>query len=275
MRRGLGQQLRLGVSNTAVSLVRTSRWHGPPLTVLAEQALATPLVDDIDTFVLIVNEVLKTDTFMGWPLTIVLADDLLRIWQLSLPAGMTRLADIEAAAAMRFHALYGEALDGWRMAAHWDSRAPWCAALPALLLTALHQAGEAHKLTIVAIEPQCVACWNRWHRHLQADDWFALLHDKVLTLVARQRGRLRALRSCLVPPDADRAWLARLLAREALLLELDCPRQLQMCGQASPWWVEGDDDEGAIRCRQLDGRQQAMHANLSPAALLAGSGRWR
>ncbi|MEG1326882.1 MAG: hypothetical protein RSD99_18445, partial [Janthinobacterium sp.] len=132
MRRGLGQGLRLGVAAGKVSLWRSSRWRTPAWTSLGEAAYAP---DDAayGGFAALgqaLEQILPAGEYAGWPLSVVLDDGLARLWQVDMPQGAARLADIEAAAALRFQSLYGDAPGLWHMSRAWDARAPFFCAVP-------------------------------------------------------------------------------------------------------------------------------------------------
>lgn len=230
MRRRLGQALRLGVSHDALALVQTSRW-GREAVLLAEQPYGAALPDAL-------SALLDGAGRAGWPLTVVLADDLVRLWQVTPPQDSARMADLEAAAALRFQQLYGEPAAQWQFSAGWDAARPFlAAALPRALLLSLQQGAAAHKLKAVEIVPQFLAMFNHWRGALRPGAWFGVLHDGVLTLGACERGAIAAVRAMKVPEGAGAAWLAEHLDREALRLNLPAPERLQLCGEMPAAWI--------------------------------------
>ena len=265
----LGQGLRLGVAAGSVSLWRTSRWRAPAWTPLGEAAYAPglDLHGDVAALGQALEQVLPAGQYAGWPLSVVLDDALARLWQVDLPQGATRLADIEAAAALRFQSLYGDAPGLWHSSSAWDARAPFCCAVPRALLAQLTRVAEARKLALIFITPQFARHWNRWHGALKPRAWFGQLQENALTLGVRHAGRLCAVRALPVPQDAGSDWLAQTLAREALLQGVTAPALLQLCGAPPPAWLM---PAKAFHCQMLstpDGE-----AALSPAARLARSG---
>ena len=265
----LGQGLRLGVAAGGISLWRTSRWRAPAWTPLGEAAYA-PGIDlhgDVAALGQALEQVLPAGQYAGWPLSVVLDDALARLWQVDLPQGATRLADIEAAAALRFQSLYGDAPGLWHSSSAWDARAPFCCAVPRALLAQLTRVAEARKLALIFITPQFARHWNRWHGALKPGAWFGQLQENALTLGVRHAGRLCAVRALPVPQDSGSDWLAQTLAREALLQGVTAPALLQLCGAPPPAWLM---PAKAFHCQMLstpDGE-----AALSPAARLARSG---
>jgi hypothetical protein len=290
MRRALGQALRIGVSAQAVSLLRTSRWRigsaTPPVTVLAEHAIAPSADHLFDSIAQALRALLGELELGGWPVSFVVADDLARLWQITPPAGATRMADLEAAAALRFHALYGDAPSAWQISADWDAQKPFfAAAMPRALLAELALVAREYRLSVVGIAPHFVTAWNRWCRAIQPGAWFGLVHEQVLTLAvidaAHQRAAhsVRAVRALPVPAGADHQWLAQTLQREALLQNVPAPMLLQVCGSAPASWLRaasGAGGEGAaaspLACVALDQSERAVPQGASPVVLMARGG---
>ena len=181
----------------------------------------------------------------------VVDDALVRLWRVSPPANAARPADLEAAAALRFQALYGEAPTLWRIAAAYDAVHPFmAAAIPQALLAALLDAAAAAQVTVLAICPRFIAAWNRHCRALADDGWLAQVHQGVLTIGAGAGGRLAVVRAAPIPPGAGHGWLATHVAREAARLNLPAPAQLALCGEPPRAWTEGG---AAPQCRLLAG----------------------
>jgi hypothetical protein len=196
----------------------------------------------------------------GWPLTIVLADDLARLWQVVPPRQAGRLSDLEAAAAMRFQALYGEPAAAWTIRAGWDPVQPFlAAALPRALLGALEQGAAVRQMPLLEIVPQFVAVMNRCAGALKPGAWFGVVHDRVLTL-----GAGATVRAVALPDDVGAAWLAEHLAREAMRLNLPVPERVQLWGDVPSAW------SGAVG--RLGQAGQAGQAGWPSAAVLAASG---
>ncbi len=236
-RRFPGHALRIAVSRHAVSVVRTSRWRGAADAVARhgfspEDAAAH---HDHQALGIALRGVLASLDTRGWPVHFVLADELVRMWQVTPPAQSSRLADIEAAAALRFFALYGEAAAGWHVTGDWDTRAPFfAAAIPRPLLAMLQQVAQEQGMALVAVQPQVVAAWNHWRRAIKPGAWFGQVHDGLLALGVADGGRLRAVRTMPLPAGAGHAWLTQAVQREALLAGLEAPALVQLCGAVPP-----------------------------------------
>ena len=192
----------------------------------------------------------------GWPVSFVLADELTRMWRVTPPAGAARMADLEAAAGLRFQSLYGEPPSAWQLSADWSAtQSFFAAAVPRTLLAELQVVAQDCKLSIVAIEPRFVSAWNRGRRGLKPGAWFGHVHDNLLTLAATEAdGKgLRAVRSLPIPQGGDQAWLTQILQREALLLDVEAPLLLQVNGEAPAAWLQPAGGAGRIPCSLLVG----------------------
>lgn len=226
--------------------------------MLAVQAI-TPSADHPVDAIAIANAVrtlLGELDVQGWPVSVVLADELTRMWRVTPPGGAARMADLEAAAALRFQSLYGEPATAWQVSADWDATQPFfAAAVPRALLAALSVVAQDCRLAIVAIEPRLVCAWNRSRRELKAGAWLGHVHDNLLTLAAidaDDKG-LRAIRALPIPHGADHYWLTQTLQREALLLDMAAPALLQVNGNAPTEWSKPVTSAAHIPCMLLAG----------------------
>lgn len=263
MRKRFGQALRLGVSPHGLALVKTSRWGGVPLEVVAEHQF--PGSAGFETIGAGVRQLL--DGAGSWPLTVVLADELARLWQVQPPQGATRLADLEAAAALRFQTLYGESASNWKLAGGWDATRPFlAAAMPRHLLSLLEHAAGEQKAALVEVVPQFIAAWNQWRAAVKPGAWFGLVQQGVLTLGAVDGGAVLAVRSAAIPGGAGLEWLGQHVAREALRLNAAAPERIYVAGAAPALW--NNSSGAALACTVLAQGQ----GKLSPAAQLAATG---
>ncbi|MES2152924.1 MAG: hypothetical protein V4508_24365 [Pseudomonadota bacterium] len=247
MRRRFGQALRIGVGRHGLALLKTSRWFGAPATPLAEHLFVGGGTLDAAAIGLGLRQLLAQNGHSGWPLSFVLSDELVRLWHVTPPPGSTRLADLEAGAALRFQKLYGESPAAWQLSASWDAGQPFLAAgVPRALLAVLEQVAVEQQLQVVEIVPQFVAGWNQWRGALKAGAWYGLLQGGVLTLGVTDKGRLLAVRAAAVPRDAGPEWLGEHLAREALRLNRPLPERLQVSGPLPQGW------HGQSNCTPLE-----------------------
>jgi len=235
MRRRLGQSLRIGIAANGLSLVKIGRLFGSAPLALAEQPLDLFAPDALAPGLRMLFSDLP---LAGWPVTVVLADELLRLWQVTPPPGATRVADLEAAAALRFQHLFGAAPAEWRISADWDADRPFlAAAAPNVLLEQLTAAAREHRFHLVEVQPHFVAALNGWRRERRPGAWFGQVHGGVLTLAAYEGRVLVAVRSAAIPSGADRDWLDTHVAREALRVGAARPERLQLCGAVPPAWA--------------------------------------
>jgi hypothetical protein len=260
MRRGFGQFLRIDVAADAVSVQRVRRWRGFGRTsgaeaeTLATQAIAPSADHPFDAIANALRAILGELDAAGWPVSIVLADELTRMWRVTPPAGAEHMADLEAAAGLRFQSLYGEPPAAWQVSADWSATQPFfAAAVPRALLASLQAVAQDCKLSIVAIEPRFVSAWNRSRRGLKQGAWFGHVHGQLLTLAATEAGgkALRAIRPLPIPPGAGHDWLTQMLQREALLLEVDAPLLLQVNGSIPASWAKPVSSSAHIPCIAL------------------------
>lgn len=261
MRKRFGQFLRVGVAEGSLALVAAGRWSAPRLLAelaydgAATGALANALPQLLDS------------EYARWPVQFVLADELVRMWSVTPPQSASRLADLQGAAALRFHALFGEMPSAWAVQGDWNASHPFmAAATPLFLLGAIEQAAAAQRMAITGIEPQFVVAWNAARSGLRAGAWFGLVHAGVLTLGIAQGGRLFAVRAAGVPAAASMEWLASHVARESLLLGLDGPRALALGGAVPDNWHGGN---AQLSCALVG---PVADSSMSPAAQLAMTG---
>lgn len=280
MRRAIGQFLRIDVAPHAVSVQRVSRWRLPgraasaaapgataveapaatgatatgASAVLATQTIAPSADHPFDAIANALRALLGELGVAGWPASFILADELTRMWRVTPPPGAARMADLEAAAGLRFQSLYGEPPGAWQLSADWNATQPFfAAAMPRALLAALSAVAQDCKLSMVAIEPRFVSAWNRSRRGLKQGAWYGHVHDNLLTLAATEANskQLRAIRPLPIPQAADHHWLTQTLQREALLLDMDAPSLLQVNGSAPAAWTKPVSSAAHIPCSTL------------------------
>lgn len=231
----LGQHLRIGIASDGVAIARARIWRPGRAELLAERRIA-PTTHPVD-IVAALRELLAAAPPGGSTVSIVLADELVRMWQVTPPPACTRLSDLHAAVAFRFHALFGTTPAGWRLAAGWDAAKPFLAvAVPEELVAQIEQAVREQGGQVVEVVPQFVAALRRWRGIRRPGAWFGLVQSHVLTLALFDGGALAAVRSNAVPHGAGRDWLDAVVAREALRHGLKRPERLQLSGPAPKNW---------------------------------------
>jgi len=262
--------LCIGITPDSVSLLRAARWGRAAPEVLAEHRYPPAAATPFDTLGAALRELLSAQDFSGSPACFVLADELTRLWQVTPPQQAARLADLEAAAALRFHALFGESPAAWEVSADWDTEQPFfAAAMPRLLKAMLEQVAGERGLAVVGIQPHFISVWNRWYKALKSNAWFGVMHGGVLTLAAVEARQLRAVRTLPVPHGADHYWLTQMAQREALLFDLQAPGLIQLAGAVPAGLARPATQDGHIATAQLGAGQGE---GMSAAALLACAG---
>jgi len=235
LKSGIGQSLRIGIAPDALALVRTSIWPHERARLLGQVAATG---NDPVSLGAALGMLLGEHDVAGLPATVVLSDDLVRLWQVTPPEGAVRLTDLEGAAALRYQALFGGSLAGWSLSADWDAARPFlAAALPLALLEQLTAAASAQRFKLVEIVPQFVAAMNQHRRVRRAGAWFGVVHGGVLSVAAFDGDLLAAVRTAPIPEGSDRDWLEGHVAREALRVGLSRPERLQLCGPAPTGWA--------------------------------------
>lgn len=213
----------------------------------------------------------------GRRLALLVDDEMIRLWQVMPPAAAVRAADLDAAAIVRFRALYGESPALWRLAVDRAVDRPYiAAALPQALLDGLLTAAAAAGMPVVSVESRFVAAWNR-HGGAQGTDatWLALFRDGVLVLGTGTGARLDAVRLAAVPADADHGWLALHVGREAARLGRVRPDELPVWGTVPEGWMAGSGALPRLRPAPDRGPRRAVRIDFAPrsaAGLLAATG---
>jgi len=231
-----GTSLRVGLSKNAVGLLRTWNWPRRGSEVLIERTLDASSQEAIANGL---RAALADAHCSHMNATIVLADNLTRLFMVTPPSNAERLRDCHAAVAMRFQSLYGEPPHDWKIDADWDACHPFLAcAVSRGLLATLQQISADSGLTLIGIVPQFIAGWNRWHRSVADGAWYGTMHDDTVTLGVIDGHRMTDIRCLTVPAQAhhDEGWLSDQATREALRLALPVPSRIHLAGSAPGGW---------------------------------------
>jgi len=272
MRRKFGQSLRLGIAPDGLALLRVGGWPVASSVVLAVQPVEAGAPDALEHGLrALLREAAIDNGLRRWPVHVVLADDLVRLWQVPPPHGASRPGDLQAACALRFQSLFGAMPANWRISADWNARSPFlAAAAPEALLALLESLAREHGFYLVEVAPQFVAAMNATRRQRRKGAWFGLVHGDVLSLAAYDGAALAAVRTALIPPGADREWLEAHVAREALRVGVGRPERLQLSGPAPRGWASSS---GRLKfaCTLLEDEDPApdwpLHAVLARTGL--------
>ncbi|MGZ3240049.1 MAG: hypothetical protein ACXWIN_04135 [Burkholderiaceae bacterium] len=265
--------LRVGLAPNGIALMKTSGWLRPQTTLIAECALSHAQSISPDAVATQLRNLLNNAKCANLPVSVVVADQWTRMFMVNPPQNSGGLQDCKAAAAMRFQQLYGESLDSWQLRADWQTQHAFLAcALPTALLTSLQQIARDDRLTLLSVTPQFIATWNQWRNNLKAEAWFGLAYENALTLAAIDQQRICAVRTTTLPEGAwDVQWLTAHLTREAMLLNLPIPKQVQLCGSIPSQSVLNSGTSPSFT--QLDiAARKVGYATESAAARLACAG---
>ena len=239
MPRRFGQSLRLGIAADGLALLRVNGLLTLSAEVLAVQPVEAGAPDALANGLrALLGEEAPRGLAKGGPISVVLADELVHLWQVPPPAGASRLGDLRAAAALRFQGLFGAPAHAWRISADWNAGAPFlAAAVPTGLMELLESLAREHRFALVEVVPQFVAAMNAWRRERRPGAWFGLVHGGVLSVAAYEGTALSAVRTAVIPDGAGRDWLEAHVAREALRVGVERPERLQLCGAAPAGWA--------------------------------------
>jgi hypothetical protein len=246
----LGARVHLALTQHRVTVLRhPAGWRSQP-TMVAELPLAEHAMTEPQRLMAQCAVILSSSDCAGLPLCVTLADESVRLFMVIPPHNASRWQDLQAAATMRFAALYGDAPSAWNLQADWNANAPFLAcAVPHTLLDALQQVGAQNKMPLLSVTPRFVAAWNRHQQSVPTDAWFGVVQDHSLTLGAiaeSPKRHLQAVRSITIPDDGHSPrWLHEQLARAALQLNLSAPKQIQIIGNRSHWWGDIQSDAAA------------------------------
>ncbi|GAB3468189.1 hypothetical protein GCM10027321_36360 [Massilia terrae] len=262
-----GYALRIGVAPGALALVRTSIWRHEHALLLEDVHVKG---DGREGLTDALYALLDRHPVRGWPLTLVLADELVRLWQVTPPRGSTRLSDLKAASALRFQTLFGDSAADWRIQADWSATRPFlAAALPQAWLDGFFGVARARRCHLTEVVPQLVAALNQYRRLRRPDAWFGLSHGGVLNLAVFDGKAFTAVRATPFPSGADCDWLNAYIAREALRIGVERPGRLEICGPTPRAWAVNP-ERLEFACTVFE---DAVDPLWSDAARLALTGR--
>lgn len=183
-------------------------------------------------------ELLDAAGLRAMPVRIVLADALVRTWRVQPPGNASRAQDIEAAAAMRFAAVFDEPADDWQIAAAPRAADAFLAcAVRRTLVDGLRGVLAVRGLHLTVMEPEFAAMWNHWRLSMQAGSWLGIVRPTSLALGIVRSSALNAVQELARPATSDPAWLADVVRREADRLDLPVPRTLALCGVPPATWL--------------------------------------
>lgn len=263
--------LRVGLAHDSVTALRFAPCR-ESITLEYERSDAPPAYESMTHLSSVLDEMFGDIGRRTCPITIVLADHWLRYFSVKPPQNMRGMGDCNAAAAMRFQALFGEPVSGWLLHGDWSNRQPFVvAAVPTALHQMLCSQAAKHRLSLVSVVPQFIAAWNRHRRALADGQWFGTISHGVMTLGATKGHRLASVRTLHMPHgEIGEDWLINHLGREALRLNFPEPTGVTLHGAVPANWLHRQDE---MVCKQVDiGGRSIDISGMSAGFRLAATG---
>jgi hypothetical protein len=275
-----GARIQIGLTRDAMAIVYRGPTPRKQITILADGKLTADIAREPQSLSRQCKEALGDAKYRQLPLHVVLDDSWARLFLVTPPHNVSRMQDLQAAAAMRFQALFGDAPGDWQIEADWQTASPFVAcALPRTLISGLRQIATDHHLHLHAVQPQFVSAWNKHRRAIRNDGWFGVVLDNSLTLgvlaasPVSGKQELQAVRSVSIPTDGHAlSWLQEQLTRMALQMNTACPGKIYLAGNQRQHWAGSTQAETCV-VQNLDGAKftDATKAAISPANLMTQS----
>lgn len=269
--------LHIGLSQSDVALVHTSGLLKKQSHVVKEHTFKRDTVEnclsDLSLF-LVENQCqrLKTNIF--------LSNSWVRFFMVTPPSNASRFQDCQAAAEVRFSALFGEAASTWEISADWQVNHPFLAcAIPRALLTGLKKIANERHLSLLRIEPQLITYINCLGRKMPANPWLGIFNGGNLDLVMCTDNRISRLHKCTYSnkDTQDKNWLHDTIQREAFRHNLEIPSMFYYGGQPSKLWLEAESTAATnISYNSLDKLEKrlAQLANIRQSEALPLANSW-
>jgi hypothetical protein len=268
-----GARLHLSLSKTDASLGYTRHSWQSQATPLLDVPLGSAPDRDPAMLAAAFADVLGNRRYAGLGLSVTVSDEWVRLFMVDPPRNTLRMQDIRTAAAMRFHTLYGDAPNLWRITYDdaVDRRFVACA-MPETLFEAIRHFAGSYGLHLASVTPSFVEIWNRVHRRL-GQAWFAVVHDESITVgcvEAAPKPALAAVHRLRLPPEYGAGWLAEQTRGIALRQGLHNPRHLQLFGRYVPNLSVSDEETGLVV--SWPGQPESARPPLEPHIDLAEIG---
>lgn len=280
--------LLLLVTPQSIAILQASGWQRSqqPPTLLAHWQANAPLTSaDLAQQLHSMLQHLRSTQALPRGCHLLLADQWARYFLSQAAQNSRRISDCEAAAQMRFLALYGDPPQDWQIQAQWHaSQAFLCCALPRSLLQPLQQAVLNSDGQVLSSVPYLIDHVNQLAAKLAKDGWLMVFAQNHLQLLAFAQGQLKAVHQTSIDAsfwqDQAQNNLQRMLQRDALRLNLSLPALLQLAGCVPLTWQK----TATLNCNGteiqiqylpaagLANRDAAMHSN---SALNLLHGAWQ
>lgn len=234
-----GARLHLGLTRDSLSLVHMpSRWQHK-----AAPLLDAPLAGPAELAALLAAS-LAGGRFAGLKLAVTLGDDCVRLFMVPPLRNAAGMQDIKAAAAMRFHKLYGDDPAAWIIECDPSASRPFLAcAMPSALHSAIRAVAQNNRLRLTRITPLFVLCWNQVCNHL-GQAWLGVVQGGSITLGCVSSGDLAVVHRLHPPAGADSVWLRQQLRAAALRFGLEEPAEVKLFGGTLPGLTLPDKGDG-------------------------------
>jgi hypothetical protein len=274
MRNGLGKALRIGLSRSGITLLQTSGWPRSRTDLLCDLALTREETSSPEGLANRLSSLLMENKSSRLPVTVILADEMVRLFMVTPPKNAMHRLDCQAAAEMRFGALYGESIASWQLESDLNVFEPFLTcAIPKLLIGAIQHVAIEHHMTLVEIVPQFIAAWNGWLTELNGGTWFGVAHERIFTIGAIEQQRLCMVRTLSVPSHISDViqWLPECLAREALRFSFPPPSHIKLYGYLDE--PQTTTTARSLNCLRLDAAlYESGRIAPSPGVALARTG---
>lgn len=210
----------LGCSPSSLALLAApAAVRQPPATLVSLRfepgpAAGATLIDRVQQLRL---DAKRRSVLPSLRLYVTLDDVLTRIFVVTPPGGTRNLRELEAAAAARFAALYGESPEAWRLTADWHASLPFVAcALPNDTYRALEAFARAHHWQLASVSPLLARAWNHLRASLASPGWLLAGHGSTLTIAYCERQRVLRVRTLSLVGRPALAELELVIEQERL-----------------------------------------------------------
>lgn len=260
-----GAEVRISLAKHALTIIRMGAFARGGVILLDETSIG-----DFPPQMLLqrCRSTLAETSPAGLSLSVILSDDLVRLFMVTPPQNAARLQDLIAAANLRFQSLYGEAPHDWQVDANWQTGAPFLAcAVPRALVEECRNLANDMRMPLVSLQPHFVASWNAARRELMgAKDhaWLGVLRGHNLSLgivTAKPKQRLNSVRTLTIPAGkADFDWLQEQLTRAAMQAGVSAPNSMLLAGDARSEWTKAQHAQLKVTCVRNDTAQRMASA---------------
>ncbi|MEF8697737.1 MAG: hypothetical protein V5B07_05335 [Candidatus Accumulibacter sp. UW27] len=224
----------------AVLLARAARKTSSGSTLLASARTEMPTGKPSTRALCAALQGLTPGASRSGACAVTVDDGFVRFFVVTPPSGTQGLRELEAIAAARFAALYGESTEAWRLTADWQATAPFIAcALPRELQQAIEALAQRQGARLHSLSPALARAWHRLRPSIPDNGWLLVGFGQTLTLVYHHPRQPVGVRSLCFASSPSLAELDTLLEQERLRRPGDggAPPSLLWAG-AADWLPE-------------------------------------